>query len=146
MRRIIQNIILDDEIGNVWRFITEPKNFSKYVYGYINGKTTSPNRTGVGASYEWYGKLGPFKLKSIEKIVEWQERKHVAYNGKLFGIKFDSSMNVRGIKKQTQLTVSIEYKVPFYLGGVITDSLLIRWIIQDYIKKSLGNLKKIYNE
>jgi uncharacterized membrane protein len=146
MKRIIQSIILNDEIGNVWGFITEPKNFHKYVYGYINGKTTSPKSTGLGANYEWYGKLGPFKLKSIEKIVEWQERKRVAYTGKLFGIKFDSSMNVRERKEQTRLTVSIEYKVPLYLGGVITDLLLIRWIIKDYIKKSLDNLKEIYNE
>ena len=146
MKRIIQSIILDDEKGNIWRFITEPKNFPKYVYGYINGKITSPKRTGVGASYEWYGKLGPFKLKSIEKIVAWQETQRVAYAGKLFGIQFNSSMNVRDIKKQTQLIISIEYKVPLYLGGAITDSLFIKWIVRDYIKKSLDNLKNIYNE
>lgn len=144
MARIIQNIVLDSKLGNVWEFITNPKNFPKYVYGYINGKTTSANRTGVGASYEWYGKLGPFKIKSIEEIVEWQEKKRVAYTGKLFGIKFNSSMDVKDMANKILLTISIEYKVPLYLGGRIIDLFLIRLIIKDYIQKSLGNLKRIY--
>lgn len=142
---LIKKIVLGNEIRNIWRFITEPKNFPKYIYSYNNGKITSPNKTGIGASYEWYGKLGPFKLKSTEETVEWQERKHVAYTGKLFGIKFNSSMSVKEIKKQTQLTVYIRYEVPLYLGGVITDLLIIRGIIKEYIKKSLDNLKEIYN-
>ena len=141
MGKITQSIVLDAGIEDVWKFITKPDNFSRYVYGYVAGKVITPNLTGVGATYEWYGKLGPIKLKSIEKIVDWQETKHVAYSGILFGITFDSSMNVERIGEQTQLIVSIRYKVPFYLGGTITDLFLIRWIIKDYIKKSLIILK-----
>ena len=141
MGKITQSIVLDAGIEDVWKFITKPDNFSRYVYGYVVGKVITPNLTGVGATYEWYGKLGPIKLKSIEKIVDWQETKHVAYSGILFGITFDSSMNVERIGEQTQLIVSIRYKVPFYLGGTITDLFLIRWIIKDYIKKSLIILK-----
>ncbi len=145
MRKITQNIVLDEAKENVWKFITCPENFSKYVYGYVAGKITSSNKTGIGATYEWYGKLGPLRLKSIEKIVEWQEAKHVAYLGKLFGINFNSSMNVKKINKQTQLIVKIKYKVPIYFGGTITDLLLIRWVVEDYVKKSLDNLEKIFN-
>jgi len=43
------------------------------------------------------------------------------------------------------MTVYIRYEVPLYLGGVITDLLIIRGIIKEYIKKSLDNLKEIYN-
>ena len=72
MGNILQKITLNAELKNIWKFITDPENFPKYVYGYTHGKTTSPNATGIGASYEWYGKLGPFKLKSTEKIIGWQ--------------------------------------------------------------------------
>ncbi len=140
MGGIIQKIVLSSELEKIWRFITEPKNFPKYVYGYSGGRVISSNRTGVGAIYEWYGKLGPFKLKSREEIVKWQEKKLVAYSGKMFWIKFDSSMRVREIKKLTQLTVFIEYKVPIYFGGVIMDTFLIRWIVKDYVNKSLIKL------
>ncbi len=143
MGRIIQKIILDGEMGKVWKFITEPGNFPKYVDGYVDGKTTSLNRTGIGASYEWYGKLGPFKLKSMEKIVEWQERKLVAYTGKLFGIKFNSSMKVKKAKyNKTLLIVMIKYQVPLYLGGIVADILFIQRIVKDYIQNSLHLLEK----
>ncbi len=143
---IILKIILEARVKTVWEFITKPENFPKYVYGYASGKTTSPNAIGIGASYEWYGQLGPFRFKSIEEIVDWQERKYVAYNGQLSGIKFDSSMKVKKIRKQTLLTVFIKYKVPFYLGGILADLLLIRWIIKSYIQKSLNNLDKRYSQ
>lgn len=147
MKVITKTIALNAKLKNIWNFITKPENFPKYVYGYAHGKITSPNATGIGASYEWYGKFGPFKLKSTEKIVDWQEQKHVAYTGKLFGVTFNSSMDVKEVNKEnTILTVSIKYKVPFYLGGKILNFLLINWIIKDYIKKSLNALKNIFNE
>lgn len=145
MGRIIQKIVLDGEMKNVWEFITNPKNFPKYVYGYADGKNTSSNNTGIGASYEWYGKLGPFKLKSTEKIVKWQERKQVAYTGKLFGIKFNSSMKIKKINdNKTLLSVMIKYKVPFFLGGTAVDLLFIRRMVKAYMQNSLHLLKKRY--
>ncbi len=144
MTKITGKAVLSGEIGKVWKFITEPKNFPKYVYGYSDGKTISPNATGIGASYEWYGKLGPFKLKSTEEIVEWEEKKRVAYTGKMFGIKFNSFMTVAEMGKQARLTVSIKYKVPLFLGGAVTDLLLIRWVVKSYIAKSLNNLSQIF--
>lgn len=142
-----QKITLNGKLKDVWDFITKPENFPKYVYGYTYGEITSPNATGIGASYEWYGKLGPFKLKSTEKIIGWEEQKHVAYTGKLFGVAFNSSMDVKEIKlEQTILTVSIEYKVPIYLGGKLMDFLLIKLIVKDYIRKSLYGLNEIFNE
>ena len=147
MGSIDQKITLNSKPENVWKFITKPENFPKYVYGYTHGKTTSPNATGIGASYEWYGKLGPFKLKSTEKIIGWQKKKYVAYTGKLFGVAFNSSMDVKDVKQdQTILTVSIKYKVPIYHGGKFMDFLLIKWIVTDYIRKSLYGLNEIFNE
>ena len=147
MEIITQTITLNAKLENVWKFITKPENFPKYVYGYVHGKTTSPNATGIGASYEWYGKLGPFRLKSTEKIIGWKEQKYVAYTGELFGVAFNSSMDVKEIKlEQTILTVSIEYKVPIYLGGKLMDFLLIKLIVKDYIRKSLYGLNEIFNE
>src|SRR3989338_4102433 len=147
MEIVIQKITLDGKLKDVWKFITNPENFPKYVYGYVHGKTISPNATGIGASYEWYGKIGPFKLKSTEKIIGWQEQKYVAYTGKLFGVVFNSSMDVKEVKQdQTILTVSIKYKVPIYFGGKIMNFLLFKWIVKDYIRKSLNGLNEIFNE
>lgn len=146
MVKITEKIVLNAEPRIVWKFITAPKNFPKYVYGYAHGKIISSNATGIGASYEWYGKFGPFWIKSIEEIIRWKAEKYVAYFGKMFGIKFNSFMQVKRIKKQTQLIVSIKYGVPLYFGGKIMDWLLISRVVKDYVKKSGDNLKKIYAE
>ena len=147
MGNILQKITLNAGLRKIWKFITKPENFPKYVSGYAHGKTTSPKATGIGASYEWYGKLGPFKLKSTEKIIGWQKQKYVAYTGKLLGVAFNSSMDIKKVKQdQAILTVSIKYKVPIYLGGKVMDFLLVKWIVKDYIRKSLNGLNKIFSE
>ena len=65
----------------------------------------------------------------------------------MFGVAFNSSMDVTEINQdKTILTVSIKYKVPIYLGGKVMDFLLIKWIVKDYIRKSLYGLDKIFNE
>lgn len=144
MGTVNQKIILNSKLEKIWKFVTKPENFSKYVYGYAHGKTTSPQAIGIGASYEWYGKLGPFKLKSTEKIIGWQEQKYVAYTGKLFGVAFNSSMKVKKVgKNKTLLIVTINYKVPLFWGGRVMDILLIEKIVKAYIVKSLHQLKII---
>ena len=63
------------------------------------------------------------------------------------GVAFDSSMDVKEVKQdQTILTVSIKYEVPIYFGGKVMDFLLIKWIVKDYIRKSLDGLNEIFNE
>lgn len=144
MGTVTEKTILNSKIENTWRFITNPENFSKYVHGYAYGKIISPNKVGVGAKYEWYGKLGPFKLKSTEEIVEWEEPKHVAYSGTMVGIQFDSSMDVQeGEDGRTMLTITIKYKVPILLGGKVADILLVKSIVGFNVEKSIKKLKEI---
>ncbi len=140
----MRKIILDAEVEKVWTFVTAPENFPKYVYGYVDGKTTSASGTGVGAGYEWYGKLGPWKVKSVEEIVHWRENRDVAYRGRLFGIKFYSSITLRKLKERTEIKIVISYRVPLYFGGAIGDFFFIKWIVKESIRKSIRNLKKIF--
>lgn len=146
MKKIIQKIDLDEKPEIVWRFMTDPKNFPQYVYGYSDGTTTAPHETGIGASFEWHGKFGPFKLKTREKIVEWLDGERVAYTGTMFGIPFDSSIHVREIGDRTRLAVSIGYKIPLYFGGAITDAFFIRRMVKKCMQKSLDRLKDLFND
>lgn len=144
MTLVTKRIILNSSAKNVWEFVTNPKNFSQYVYGYASGRITSRNKTGAGARYVWYGKLGPFRLKSTEEIIKWKEGKYVNYSGKLFWIKFDSSMNVKKVRNdKTLLTVIISYNVPLFLGGITADVLFIQSIVKTCIRNSLQKLNSI---
>lgn len=142
MAVIIKNIILNAKLKKVWSFVTNPNNFSRYVFGYAGGKVRSKNKLGVGAKYEWYGKIGPFKLKSLEEIITWKNNSYVAYHGKLFGITFDSSIAMKKEKfNRTVLIVSIRYKVPLLLGGRITDWLFVKNIVERCIIYSLYQIR-----
>ena len=146
MRTITRKKVFGSGTRKVWGFITNPLNFPEYVSGYAKDKTSSRNKIGRGARYEWYGKLGPLRLKSVEEVVKWQERKKVAYAGKLAGISFSSSMALQEIKKgRTLLTITIGYKVPAFFWGKIMDKLVIRGIVENQVNESLSRLEKIFN-
>lgn len=145
MGKISGQVTLPAEIEKVWEYITHPDNFPEYIYGYEGGKATTTNEIGLNAQYEWYGKIGPLKLKSTEEIIEWREKERVAYRGKMVGIGFNSSMAVeRAEAGRTILVVTIGYRVPKILGGAIVDTLFIKKIMQEYIDKSLEKLSEIF--
>lgn len=143
-RYVTAKIILNAETKTVWGHITNPANFGTYVHGYAGGKTLTRHETGAGARYEWYGKIGPLKIWSNEEIIEWQEGERVAYRGSTAGAGFESSMAVRAERGGTLLTVAIEYRVPWYLGGVLMDVLLINGMVRRGVDRSLKNLKEIF--
>lgn len=147
MGKITGEITLDAQKEEVWKFITVPKNFPRYVSGYWRGKTLSANQTGVGAMYEWSGRLGLFKLKSTEEIVSWQERRKVVYQGRMFSVPFRSSMALQQEKRnKTRLTVSIQYTVPLFLGGSFVDLFLVRGIVEHSVRESLQILGRIFKK
>ncbi|MCL4479712.1 MAG: SRPBCC family protein [Deltaproteobacteria bacterium] len=146
MGTVTGKINLHAPMERVWKFITDPENFPKYVYGYSGGEVLTSDKTGVGARYRWYGKIGILKLKSVEEIVEWEDNRRVAYSGTLFGIRFASSMTIVLLKNDTTLlTVSIKYTIPVFMGGVITDFLMAKRIVKDYVDKSIEKLEQEFN-
>lgn len=145
MGDITRDIRLTAGVQKVWEYITNPDNFPQYIYGYDGGKTLSPNKVGVGAQYDWYGKIGPIRLRSTEEITEWVEGKRVAYRGKMTGIEFNSSMAIQGSGEGgTILVVTISYRVPIFLGGAFIDSLVGKRMVQDYVDRSLKRLGEIF--
>lgn len=131
----------------VWKYITDPVRFPEWIDGYIEGNVTTPHGTGLGARYEWYGKMGPLKLRSTEEIVEWQDGKRVAYKGQLSGIKFRSFMEVNAVgRSETQIEIGIKYDFPVLLGGRLTDVLFFERFFQQYGTRSLEKLKALFDD
>ena len=142
-----KQILLNAETSAVWDFITAPSNFPRYVHGYKGGFVVTSEERGMGARYKWTAACGPFTLQSTEEVVEWREGRRVAYRGALAGITFDSSMEVReSVGGGTLLDVAIRYCVPIFWGNGVTDRLIIRPIIREYIDASLEKLGKIFHE
>lgn len=139
-------MILNAPAETVWQYITHPSNFPEYVYGYKNGETVTAHEIGVGASYEWYGGVGPLKARSTEAVVEWVDNQRVAYKGTMVKTPFSSTVTLARIDGgKTALSVNIDYRVPRYLGGSITDALIVRRLVREYVNRSLDKLTRKFS-
>lgn len=141
MGKVIGEIIIRASAEKAWGFMTDPDHFPDWIDGYDGGKVLTPDKTGVGAAFEWYGKLGPIKLKSAEEVVEWAPEGRVAYEGTMFGVTFKSSMEIKDEDDSVKVFVSIDYQVPSALGGWLSDRLFLKKMIQSYVDRSISNLK-----
>lgn len=129
----------------VWEYITNPENFPDWIDGYVDGTVTTTHSTGLNSHFEWYGRIGPIKTKSSERVVEWQENKRVAYEGTYSCIRFKSFMELRESENgSSQLEIGIHYKFPLLLGGRLLDTLFFESFFQRYGDRSLQNLRFIF--
>ncbi len=142
MREIVERTTLAAGAAAVWSFITDPERFPEYVDGYAHGTVRSPHPVGLGARYEWYGQLGPVKLRSIEEIVEWTEDSCVRYAGSMAGVPFWSAMQIAAAGEATDLTVSIRVRVPAWLGGGVSERLIVEPLVRSSVRRSLGRLTR----
>lgn len=142
---VTAEIELKAPVDEVWRFITNPENFARYVNGYQSGRTLSVNPVGVGATYEWYGKTGPIKVKAVEEVVAWEEGRRVAYSGNMMWSHFDSSMEVESVgARSTKLKVEIAYRPASIFGSRLFDRPLIEPYMRRHVQASLARLRKIF--
>lgn len=138
MGKLTRSVELAVDAGALWSFITHPDHFPSYVAGYTRGKVTTPNATGLGSSFEWYGRAGPLELKSVETVVEWEEGRRVGYAGDMAGVPFRSSMTVTPSGPGgCTLEISIEYRVPRWMGGVLMDRAVLTPLVKGHVGASV---------
>jgi uncharacterized protein YndB with AHSA1/START domain len=143
------SVVADTSLGAppevVWAYVTEPDNFPAFVDGYAGGQVATTARTGVGARYEWVGRVGPLRIATTEEVVEWHEGHRVAYRGETAGASFDSAVEVapdgRG---ESLLQVEIAYRLPARLGGRVLDALVVRRLVRSHVDRSLRTLAKTF--
>jgi uncharacterized protein YndB with AHSA1/START domain len=142
-------VVADGALGAppeaVWAYVTDPDNFGAYVDGYAEGSVTTAERTGVGARYEWVGRVGPLRIATGEEVVEWNEGRRVAYRGEMAGIGFDSAMEVAPEGNGASLLrVEIDYRLPARLGGRALDALIVRRLVRGHVDRSLQKLASTF--
>jgi uncharacterized protein YndB with AHSA1/START domain len=142
---VVADISLGAPPEAVWAYITEPDNFDAFVDGYAGGRVTTTARTGVGACYEWVGRVGPLRIATTEETVEWDEGRRVAYRGETAGATFDSAVDVAPDGQGgSLLRVEIDYRLPTRLGGRVLDALVMRRLVRGYVDRSLRKLASTF--
>ena len=114
------------------------------VGGLSGGEMLTDNKTGVGSAFKWESSLGPLKMSSEEKVVEWVEGERVAYEGQHSGVQFHSEMQVRPVGKGTEMTVYVSYDTPMGVVGQLAEKAFLQRMIEDHVGTSLENLRGIF--
>ncbi len=125
----------------IWRFITSPENFHKYIDSYYEGNFLTQNRTGLGATFRWYTKFWGKNIESTESIIKWVENERVEYEGKMAGVCFHSQMILNSAGDSTEFIIIIDYKIPYSILGKFLDLLYFRHRVKNDIIKSIYAVK-----
>ncbi len=145
MTIIEEKNIFKAPIEEIWNFVTEPDNFSKYILGYIKGKILSQNKTGLDSEFEWYTKFWRHKFRSVEKVTEWNKFQKVAYHGTLSSAEFWSQMIFNKMNSNTELTIIIEYKMPYSIFGWLLNVLYFKRRVHKEVLYSLKIIKQAFD-
>ena len=135
---VSHSVELAADRSSVWDWVTDPANFDEFVSGYEGGETLSEHPTGLGASYHWYARLGPVRLKAKETIVGWDPPQEVQYDGTLIGTNFRSSVHLDDLgQDRSRVTVTIDSTPPISaVLGLLGDS-----VVSSYVHRSLDRLE-----
>ncbi len=128
----------------IWRFITSPENFHKYIDNYKEGSFLTQNRTGLGATFRWYAKFCGKYVESTESVIKWVENQRVEYEGNMAGVWFHSQMILNSAGSSTELVIIIEYKIPYSILGKFLDLLYFRHRVKSDITKSIYAIKDLF--
>jgi len=146
LHKIEQKEIIKALREDIWSFITNPDNFSKYIDNYLGGEFLTEHETGEGATFRWYTKFMGFKLKSEEKVIIWKENKRVEYEGDMAGAWFHSQMILTPVEEGVEFKVIIEYKMPYWILGKFLDFIYFHHRVRKDVSKSIQNVQRQFEK
>ncbi len=140
MGRVRVGITIDAPPRQVWAMVEQVERHVDWMADATAIRFTSPQRRGVGTTFECDTAVGPLRLTDVMEITEWRPGKvmGVAHVGVVTGTgRFTLRRSRRG---RTRFTWEERLRYPLWLGGpvggIVGDQVLRRvW------RRNLGRLK-----
>jgi len=140
MPTITKKIIINSPVSNVFSFVTDPPNWTKYVTSLIDVKDISSDKLEKGTTFRWtYRMLG----------INFQGKGHITEHtkNKRFGMKMEGSFPITETytfeKKEngTELSIEIQYEIPNKLIGLVANKGIIEKINKKEADSVLNKIK-----
>ena len=137
MTKIEASMIIDRPVEEVWRFVTDVSNFSRWDKGVIEAKQTSVGPLGVGSTME--ARTQQFGAPKL-RVVEYEPNRKFAYEfstGPSRGTI--TTFDMETVEGKSRLALSLGLKlVGFYrlVGPMVASRMRRR------LGENLGNLKR----
>ena len=125
----------------VWNVIRDIGGHVRWMHDAEAIRITSPQREGVGTTFECDSRLGPFRLRDKMEVTEWRAGRAmtIRHVGKVTGIgRFTLRFRPRG----TLFVWHEKLRFPWWMGGPL-GSVLAAPFFRYVWKRNLKNLKSI---
>lgn len=124
MAVINKSVAIKAPVGKVFRFVTSPENWTRFVTNLVDVRDLSPDAPAKGSTFKWTFNFLGLKLKGSGTVSEYSKNKS-------FGFAFKSTVKISEhydfIDKGdgvTELKVRVDFGMPVQLLNIIADATL----------------------
>ena len=140
MPRVHVSVVIDAQPAVVWAAVEDIASHVDWMLDARAIRFTSPQRAGVGTTFDCATKVGPFRLTDRMEIVRWEPRRamYVRHSGLITGTGGFTLERAR--RARTRFVWDEPLRFPWYFGGPI-GALAAKPVLTAIWKRSLANLK-----
>lgn len=121
--RVEQDTVVNAPCDEVWDFITDPDNYTRFFTGITRWEPEGRKKRGLGARYRMRMAVGSAELGGLIEVVEYEERADMAWTS-VTGIDHRGRWRLRERgTNRTAVTFRLSWNAPGGLLGWMSDRL-----------------------
>ena len=138
--RVEESIRIAAPREGVWRYVSEPENYSEFMVGSTWSPVPGEPASGLRARSQIEVRVRSIDLGGVVEVVEWDPPHELAWTN-ITGIDQRGRWILRDCGSETETTLRVSYQVP---GGflALVASQLGRPLIQRDVRRSLQALNE----
>ncbi|MFH1771918.1 MAG: SRPBCC family protein [Candidatus Omnitrophota bacterium] len=140
MANITKKIVIDAPLEGVFSYASQWQNWVDFFEGAGSFEPTTKVTRGNGARYAYKAKMIGLKVAAELEIKDFIENKGWCALGTK-GVSNRINWEFAKDNNTTEITYTLEYKVPIPILGALLDRLFIKKQWEGIIERSLSNLK-----
>ena len=140
MTEIKRSITIKASPEKVFSYISDYRNWSDFYEGFSDVKPITENTLATGSKFIYKTRITGMTFRLGTEFKDFVMNQ--GWNGESFkGVEHTTHWRVKKITGGTEFTHGITYKLPWYNGGRLFDSLIMKSAFTKIVERSLQNVK-----
>ena len=140
MTPITQSIIINCSQQDLFDFVTDFRNDTKWWKPVIRTEKTTNGDINIGTQFIQYAKVMFITVENNLKVTEWQPPEYVTYSNESPQLSYSLRYEFQPTEQGTQFTLFAELEMK---GLLLILKPITMWKLQGQLEKYFGLLKKI---
>ena len=140
MININSKILILRPVGEVFSYITEPKNNKQWQYGSLASIQISGGELGIGTLFRSFGHFMGRRIQGVLEVTEFENNKKYSYKTSSGPIQLHTSYTFEAVRHGTNLMVSTQITPGNFFK--LVDPIVTKAAKKQFAE-NLANLKKI---